>query len=88
MYGFDGVALLSGLACHKPAFVRLWSAVLAWACLVGVYPSSVTDYVATIAVGLSAVCVEFCIGVHLVSPRVGPLAPALPCGPSRAASGG
>jgi hypothetical protein len=53
--GFDGVALLSGLAGHEPAFMGLWSAVLAWAGVVGVDPAAITDYVAAIAVGFTAV---------------------------------
>ena len=85
--GLDGVALLPSLAGHEPALVRLWSAELAWTCVVGVYPASVADDVSAVAVGLAAVCVEFCWSVHLVSPQVGPLAPAHPFGPSRASPG-
>ncbi len=79
------VALLSGLAGHEPTLVRLWPAELTGARVVCVYPSAIADDVAAVAVGLAAVCVNFLWCVHLVSPRVGPLAPASPCGPSRAA---
>ena len=87
--GLKGVALLPGLAGHEPALMRFGSAVLAWAGLVGVYPASVADYVAAVAAGLPAVCVEFCGGVHLVSPSVWATRPDLtPAGSGRAANGG
>ena len=83
---FDGVALLSGLACHEPAFMGLWPAELAGAGLVGVYPASVADHVAAVAVGLATVCVEFGCGVHFVSPCVWATRPDLtPAGSGRAA---
>jgi len=85
---FDGVALLSGLAGHEPAFVRVWSAELAGAGVVGVYPASVTDDVAAVAVRLATVGVEFCWSVHLVSPSVWATRPDLtPAGSGRAANG-
>ena len=55
--GFEGVALLSGLAGHEPPLVCVGPAVLAWAGMVGVYPSAVADDVAAVAPGLAAVCV-------------------------------
>ena len=55
VYGFEGVALLSGLAGHEPTLVRFGSAVLAWAGVVGVYPAAVADYVAAVAAGLATV---------------------------------
>jgi hypothetical protein len=87
--GFDGVALLSGLAGHEPAFVGLWPAELAGAGVVGVYPASVADYVAAVAVGFATVCVDFCWCVHFVSPSVWATRPDLtPAGSGRAAVGG
>ena len=87
--GLEGVALLSGLAGHEPALVGFWSAVLTWAGVVGVYPASVADDVAAVAAGLAAMCVEFCGGVHLVSPSVWATRPDLtPAGSGRAANGG
>lgn len=62
---FDGVALLSGLAGHEPALMCFGSAELAGAGVVGVYPASVTDYVAAVAARLSTVCVYFDGCVHL-----------------------
>ena len=89
MDGFDGVALLSGLAGHEPAFVGFGSAELAWACVVCVYPASVADYVAAVAVGFAAVRVYFCGCVHFVSPNVWATRPDLtPAGSGRAASRG
>ena len=86
--GFEGVALLSGLAGHQPALVCLGSAVLAWAGVVGVYPASVTDHVAAVAARLPAMCVYLCGCVHLVSPSVWATRPDLtPAGSGRAASG-
>lgn len=55
MDGFDWVAFLPGLAGHEPAFVCFWSAELAGAGVVGVYPSAVADDVAAVAVGFAAV---------------------------------
>jgi hypothetical protein len=84
--GFDGVALLPCLAGHEPAFVCVWSAELAGAGVVGVYPASVADYVAAVAVGFAAVCVEFGGCVHFVSPSVWATRPDLtPAGSGRAA---
>jgi len=86
---FDGVALLSGLAGHEPAFVGLGSAELAGAGVVGVDPASVADHVAAVAVGLATVCVEFGGCVHFVSPSVWATRPDLtPAGSGRAANGG
>ena len=53
--GFDWVSLLSGLAGHEPAFMRLWSAVLTGAGVVCVDPPAIANYVATVAVGFAAV---------------------------------
>ena len=64
----DWVALLSGLAGHEPALMRLGSAELTGAGVVGVYPASVTDHVAAVAIGLAAMCVEFGCGVHVRFP--------------------
>ena len=55
MDGFDWVSLLSGLAGHEPAFMGLWSAELAWAGVVCVYPSAIADDVSAVAVGFTAV---------------------------------
>ena len=74
---FDWVALLAGLVGHEPSFVGVGSAELAWAGVVGVYPSAVADDVAAVAVGFAAVCVEFYWRVHLVSPRVWGRSPRL-----------
>jgi hypothetical protein len=57
VYCLYGVALLSGLAGHEPAFVGLGPAVLAWAGVVSVDPSAIADYVAAVALGFAAVCV-------------------------------
>jgi hypothetical protein len=86
--GFDWVSLLSGLAGHEPAFMGLGSAELAWAGVVGVYPSAEADDVGTVAVGLAAVCVKFGGCVHFVSPSVWATRPDLtPAGSGRAANG-
>lgn len=53
----DRVALLPGLACHEPTLMRFGSAELAWACVVGIYPTAVADDVTAIAIRLAAVCV-------------------------------
>jgi hypothetical protein len=88
VYGFDGIALLSGLAGHEPAFVGFGSAELAWAGVVGVYPASVADDVAAVAAWFAAVCIYFDGCVHLVSPCVWATRPDLtPAGSGRAASG-
>ena len=84
--GLEGVALLPGLAGHEPAFVRVWPAELAGAGVVGVYPASVANHVAAVAVGLATVCVEFGGCVHFVSPSVWATRPDLtPAGSGRAA---
>jgi hypothetical protein len=64
VYGFDGVALLSGLAGHEPPFVGFGSAELAGAGVVGVYPASVADDVAAVAARLSAMCIDLDGCVH------------------------
>jgi len=61
----DGVALLSGLTGHEPAFVGFGSAELAGAGVVGVDPASVADHVAAVAARLATVCVYFDGCVHL-----------------------
>ncbi len=65
---FDGVALLPGLAGHEPALMRLGSAELTGAGVVGVYPASVADHVSAVAIGFAAMCVEFGCGVHFRFP--------------------
>lgn len=84
----EGVALLPGLAGHEPTLMRLWPAELAGTGSVGVYPASVADHVAAVAIGLATVCVEFYWCVHFVSPSVWATRPDLtPAGSGRAAIG-
>jgi hypothetical protein len=84
----EGVALLPSLAGHEPTLMRLWPAELTGAGVVGVYPASVADDVAAVAVRLATVCVEFGGCVHFVSPSVWATRPDLtPAGSGRAAIG-